>query len=118
MSNSTQCVKPPASGASGSCMMSTNDLALAGASFHESAGEGLVCPASHVYFDGMLPPSVNALLEIENAAAATSTPSMHASFFARRGLCFLSRFSRDPGLTIHEAAARFEIVEPWWRAER
>src|SRR5438874_2516761 len=117
MSNSTQCVKPPASGASGSCMMSTNDLALAGASFHESAGEGLVCPASHVYFDGMLPPSVNALLEIENAAAATSTPSMHASFFALCGLCSLCVLARS-GLTIHDAAARFEIVEPWWRAER
>src|SRR5690348_2723459 len=76
MSKSTQCVKPPASGASGSCMISTNDFVLAGASFHDSAGDGFVIPASHVNFDGMFPPSVNAGLEMENAAARTITPTI------------------------------------------
>src|SRR4029079_15753021 len=76
MSNSTQCVKPPASGASGSCMISTNDFVFARASFQVSAGDGLVCPASHVYFDGILPPSVNAPLEIVNAAVAINAPSI------------------------------------------
>src|SRR5436190_23527696 len=74
MSKSTQCVKPPASGASGSCMISTNDFVFAGASFQASAGDGFVVPASHVNFAGMFPPSVNAGLEIEKAAAKTNTP--------------------------------------------
>ena len=80
MSNSTQCVKPPASGASGSCMIRTNDFVFAGASFQVSAGDGLVWPASHVYFDGMLPPSVNAALEIVNAAVAINAPSIKPPF--------------------------------------
>src|SRR5438270_13161058 len=79
MSNSTQWVKPPASGASGSCTMSTNDFVLAGASFQVSGGDGLVGPASQVYFAGMRPPSVNAGVEIANAALAMITPSMSAS---------------------------------------
>src|SRR5262249_47426814 len=79
MSKRTQCVNPPASGASGSCMISTNDFVFGGASFHESAGDGFVIPASHVNFDGMVPPSVNAGLEIENAAANTSTPTITPS---------------------------------------
>src|SRR5512138_770531 len=70
MSKSTQCVKPPASGASGSCMMSTNDFVLGGASFQERAGDGLCMPASQVNFGGIVPPSVKAGLEIEKAAAA------------------------------------------------
>src|SRR5579863_9094041 len=75
MSASTQCVKPPGIGTSGSSMIRTNDLVPAGASVHESAGDGLVVPASHVNFDGMLLPLVNAALEIVNAAAR-NTPSI------------------------------------------
>src|SRR4051812_44344588 len=82
ISNSTQCVKPPAIGASGSCMISTNDFAFAGASFHASAGDGFVGPASQVYFGGMFAPSLNAGLEIENAAAAIRTPIMLHSLAA------------------------------------
>src|SRR5215468_3681921 len=85
MSKSTQWVKPPASGASGSCMISTNDFVFAGASFHESAGDGFVIPASHVNFEGMFPPSVNAELEIENAAANTRTSTIPASDTRRGG---------------------------------
>src|SRR5713226_2682607 len=59
-------------------MISTNDLVPAGASFHASAGDGFCWPASHVNFDGMLPPSVNAGLEIENTPAAIRTPIMCA----------------------------------------
>jgi len=40
-------------------MISTNDFVAAGASFHVSAGDGFVWPASQVNFGGMLPPSVN-----------------------------------------------------------
>src|SRR5258706_15062071 len=70
MSSSTQCTKPPGIWVtSGSSMTSANDLVPAGASFQASAGDGLVCPASQVNLDGMLPPSVNAGLEIVNAAA-------------------------------------------------
>src|SRR5262245_21391892 len=76
MSNSTQCVKPPASGASGSCMISTNYFAFAGASVHASAGDGFCCPASQVYFDGMLPSLVNAGLVRLNAPAMMRTPIM------------------------------------------
>src|SRR5436190_3795845 len=72
MSKSTQCVKPPAIGTSGSCTISTNDLVSAGASFHARAGDGLVWPASHVNFDGILAPSVNAGLVMLNAAATTT----------------------------------------------
>src|SRR5262252_8022618 len=84
-SKSTQCVKPPASGASGSCMIRTNDFVFAGASFQDSSGDGFVIPASHVNFDGMFAPSVNAGLEIENAAATTSTPTITASDPRRGG---------------------------------
>src|SRR5471030_148323 len=74
MSISTQCTKPPGiCVTSGSSMTSANDLVPAGASFHVSAGDGLVCPASQVNLDGMLPPSVNAAAEIAKAAA-TKTP--------------------------------------------
>ena len=76
MSASTQCVKPFGIGTSGSSMISTNDLVPAGASLHASAGDGLVCPASQVNFDGMFPPLVNAELEIVNAAAKTTAPSI------------------------------------------
>src|SRR3954453_18726986 len=70
MSNSTQCTKPPGiCVTSGSSMTSANDLVPAGTSFHDSAGDGLVCPAAQVNFGGMLPPSVKAALEIVNAPA-------------------------------------------------
>src|SRR5471030_214993 len=72
MSISTQCTKPPGiCVTSGSSMTSANDLVPAGASFQLRAGDGLVWPASQVNLDGMLPPSVNAGLEIEKAAANT-----------------------------------------------
>src|SRR5690349_15211941 len=79
MSKSTQCVKPPASGASGSCMISANDLVPAGASFHDSAGDGFCMPASHVNFDGILPLFSKAGLERANAAAMTIS-IMHCSW--------------------------------------
>jgi hypothetical protein len=60
-------------------MISTNDFVAGGASFQESAGDGLAWPASHVNFEGIAPPSVNAGLEMENAAAATRTPSIESS---------------------------------------
>src|SRR5258707_7137817 len=70
MSISTQCTKPPGTCVtSGSSMTSVNDLVPAGASFQTSAGDGLVCPASQVNLDGMLPPSVKAGLVMVNAAA-------------------------------------------------
>ena len=59
-------------------MTSANDLVPAGASFHISAGDGLVCPASQVNLDGMLPPSVNAALVIVSAAAK-SIPTISSS---------------------------------------
>src|SRR5437868_15393555 len=72
MSYSTQCTKPPGiCVTSGSSMTRANDFVPAGASFHASAGDGLVCPASQVNLDGMLPPSVNAGLEIVIAAVST-----------------------------------------------
>src|SRR6185369_3911615 len=78
MSNRTQCTKPPGiCVTSGSSMTSANDLVPAGASFHDSAGDGLAWPASQVNFDGILPPSVNAALVIVNAAA-TKSPIMYA----------------------------------------
>src|ERR1041384_611969 len=78
MSNNTQWTNPPGiCVTSGSSMTSANDLVPAGASVHVSAGDGLVWPASQVNFDGMLPPSVNAGLEIVSAAAAIS-PIMFA----------------------------------------
>src|SRR5829696_5819374 len=78
MSTSTQWTKPPGiCVTSGSSITSANDLVPAGASFHNSAGDGLVCPASQVNFDGMLPPSVNAALVMVNAAA-TNNPIMYA----------------------------------------
>src|SRR6185436_180409 len=61
--------KPPASGASGSCMISANDLVPAGASFHSSAGDGFCMPASQVNFEGMLLSLVNAGLVMVNAPA-------------------------------------------------
>jgi hypothetical protein len=75
MSKSTQWVKPPASGASGSCMMSANDFVPAGASFHSSAGDGFCMPASQVNFAGMLLSLVNAGLVIVSAPASR-TPTM------------------------------------------
>src|SRR5580765_8295895 len=70
MSNSTQCTKPPGiCVTAGSSMTSAKDLVPAGASFQASAGDGLVCPASQVNLDGMLPPSVKAALEIVSAPA-------------------------------------------------
>src|SRR3954452_6587868 len=76
MSYSTQCTKPPGiCVTSGSSITRANDFVPAGASFQLSAGDGLVCPASQVNFDGMLPPSVNAALEIVNAAAR-NTPTI------------------------------------------
>src|SRR3954467_1328248 len=72
MSNNTQCTNPPGiCTTSGSSITSANDFVPAGASFHASAGDGLVCPASQVNLDGMLPPSVNAELEIVSAAVST-----------------------------------------------
>jgi hypothetical protein len=53
-------------------MMRTNDFVPAGASFHDSAGDGFCIPASQVNFDGMLPSFVNAGLEMLSAAAATN----------------------------------------------
>src|SRR5262252_8996167 len=79
MSNNTQCTNPPGiCVTSGSSMISANDFVPAGASFHVSAGEGLVWPASQVNFDGILPPSVNAGLVIVNAAARNN-PIIEAS---------------------------------------
>src|SRR3954451_16704957 len=76
ISYSTQCTKPPGiCVTSGSSMTSANDFVPAGASFHINAGDGLVCPASQVNFDVMLPPSVNAGLEIVSAAAR-NTPTI------------------------------------------
>src|ERR1051326_3658952 len=75
MSKSTQCVNPPGIGASGSCTINTNDFVAAGASFQASAGDGLVCPASQVYFDGMFAPSANAGL-VRLSAAPTTTASI------------------------------------------
>src|SRR3954469_19853927 len=76
MSNSTQCTNPPGiCTTSGSSITSANDFVPAGASFHASAGDGLVGPASQVNLDGMLPPSVNAGLEIVSAAVR-NTPIM------------------------------------------
>src|SRR6185369_6835580 len=84
MSASTQCVNPLGIGTSGSSMISTNDFVPAGASFHASAGDGLVWPASQVNFDGMLPPSVKAGLLMLNAAAARRTPSIDSPFRVAR----------------------------------
>src|SRR6185295_15351748 len=121
MSNSTQWVKPPASGASGSCMISTNDFALAGASVHDSAGDGLVVPASHVNFDGMLPPSVKAGLEIENAAAAISTPIIEppsrnhqsSNQSSNQSSIQSSIINHHSSISpIDDAASRFELIDP------
>src|SRR5262249_52337023 len=74
MSNNTQCVNPPASGASGSCMTRTNDLAPAGASFQARAGDGLGWPASHGNLGGVLAPSEKAALVRLDAAAGRNGP--------------------------------------------
>src|SRR5262245_11424518 len=77
MSKSTQCVKPPGiCGTSGSCMISTNDFVPAGTSVHDSAGDGLVWPASHVNFDGILLSLVKAALVIVSAPATSRVPIM------------------------------------------
>src|SRR5581483_5874605 len=76
MSNSTQWVKPPFIGASGSCRISANDFVPAGASFHSSAGDGFVIPASHVYLLGIAASFVNAGLVRLKAAATTIKPTM------------------------------------------
>src|SRR5262245_45715238 len=57
-------------------MISTNDFVPAGASFHESAGDGFGFPASHVNFVWMLLSFVKAALVMVNAPATSSVPSM------------------------------------------
>src|SRR6185437_14402933 len=51
----TQCVNPPAFGASGSYMIRANDFVFGGASFHESSGE--IFSPSLVKRLGILTPS-------------------------------------------------------------
>src|SRR5262245_48346612 len=72
MSHNSQCTNSPDGtsvfGTSGSSMMSTSACVLAGTPPKTSAGL-TACGASQVYFDGMLPPALNAGLVIEGVGA-------------------------------------------------
>ena len=113
MSKSTQWVKPPAIGASGSCMISANDFVFAGASVHASAGEGFVWPASQVYLLGIDPPSLKAGLVRLKAAAAINTPAImtrllvHSHWSARVGS---TAAARRAGMTLATSATPMSVM--------
>jgi hypothetical protein len=65
-------------------MINTNDFVFAGVSFQARAGDGLVVPASQVNFDGILPPSANAGLEMEKGFVFCLSRLLSASLRLQR----------------------------------